>query len=222
MNNILPEDLYNRLCENASSRKRNTLHRIHNACIAQSKMSEKDFSIKKIAELIREEGGPSEQGLRNKNGEDYRTLIKCWAEYCNTTTRVPKKQLHTTVNDELLNSIDNPTAKALVGLLIAENKKLKRENSLLKEHTSLTIDLRPKPIPESKAPMAAIAPSVNEKLTDTEIESIEVAISEKHLADMGWTVDDYGRIKKGAFEIFKIGFVSALKKILAWNKAPVQ
>lgn len=32
---------------------------------------------------------------------------------------------------------------ALIGMIIAENKKLKRENSLLKEQTTLTIDMRP-------------------------------------------------------------------------------
>ena len=46
------------------------------------------------------------------------------------------------VNDDILASISEPTTKALVGMLMAENKSSK-ENSLLKEQTTFTIDMRP-------------------------------------------------------------------------------
>ena len=35
---------------------------------------------------LSENGGPSEQALRNKNAEDYSVLINQWAEYYKTTT----------------------------------------------------------------------------------------------------------------------------------------
>ena len=87
MDNILPDDmaeispnkLFLQLCENATTRKKRSLERIHKACENQYKLKDKNFSIPTIAKLIASEGGPSEQGLRNKNGEDYRLLINTWA-----------------------------------------------------------------------------------------------------------------------------------------------
>ena len=67
MAEIAPNKLFRELCEIASTRKKRSLERIHEACKNQYKLKDKDFSIPTIAKLIASEGGPSEQGLRNKN-----------------------------------------------------------------------------------------------------------------------------------------------------------
>lgn len=74
-----PDELFSKPYENASTRKKKTLELIHNTCKKQSESDIKDFSIGTIARLIADDGGPSEQALRNKNGEDYRALINKWA-----------------------------------------------------------------------------------------------------------------------------------------------
>jgi len=86
MINIHPDELYDRLYENASTRKKRTLELLHEVCKKQAQQGSKDFSLGTIAKLIASDGGPSEQGLRNKNGEDYRLLIRQWADYANVTT----------------------------------------------------------------------------------------------------------------------------------------
>lgn len=206
-----PNELFSKFYENASTRKKKTLELINNACKKQSESDIKDFSIGTIARLIADDGGPSEQALRNKNAEDYRVLISQWAEYYKTTTKKPKKEKRTTVNDDILASISEPTTKALVGMLMAENKKLKRENSLLKEQTTFTIDMRPQN-DISKNKDVIIESSY--KLKDTEIDALRNAISKVFMKHQGWTTDNYGRVKEDGIQIYKAGYVTAIQKIL--------
>lgn len=131
-----PEELFSKLYEKLSTRKKRTLVLIHNACKKQAKSSTKDFSIAAIARLVEDAGGITEQALRNKNGEEYRALIHQWDKYC----REPKKARNSIVYDELLASISDPTTRSLVGILIAENKQLKKENSLLRRQIDLLLD----------------------------------------------------------------------------------
>ena len=200
--------MFSKLYENASTRKKKTLELINNACKKQAESDIKDSSIGTIARLIVDDGGPSEQALRNKNAEDYRVLISQWAKYYETTTKKPKKEKRTTVNDDILASISEPTTKALVGMLMAENKKLKRENSLLKEQTTFTIDM----CPTNDKDVVIVEPSY--KLTDTEIDALRNAISNEFMNHQGWTADNYGRVKQNGIQIFKAGFVTAIQRIL--------
>jgi hypothetical protein len=212
MINIHPDELFSKLYENASTRKKKTLELIHNTCKKQSELSIKDYSLGTIARMIDDEGGPSEQGLRNKNAEDYRALISLWADYCNTTTKKLKKEKTSTVNDEILANISDPTTKALVGMLISENRKLKRENSLLKEQTTFTIDMRPTSGISSNKDVIIVEPSYN--LTETEIVALRYAVSDEFMKHQEWTTDEYGRIKEKGIQIYKAGYVTAIKKVL--------
>ena len=92
MVNIHPDELFIQLHENASTRKKRTLELIHETCKKQSKSTVKDFSMGTIASLIADEGGPSEQALRNKNGENYRMLIKQWANLSSGSTKKTRKE----------------------------------------------------------------------------------------------------------------------------------
>ncbi|WP_207131139.1 gamma-mobile-trio protein GmtX [Clostridium botulinum] len=207
-----PDELFSKFYENASARKKKTLELINNACKKQSESDIKDFSIGTIARLIADDGGLSEQALRNKNAEDYRVLINQWAEYFKATTKKPKKEKTSTINDDILASISEPTTKALVGMLMSENKKLKRENSLLKEQTTFTIDMRPINDISRNKDVALVEPSYN--LTDTEIDALRNAISNELMKHQGWTTDNYGRVKENGIQVYKAGYVTAIKKIL--------
>lgn len=207
-----PDELFSKLYENASTRKKKTLELINNACKKQSESDIKDFSIGTIARLIADDGGLSEQALRNKNGEDYRALISQWAEYSKATTKKPKKEKIPTLNDNILASISEPTTKALVGMLISENKKLKRENSLLKEQTTFTIDMRPKKDISANKDVVIVEPSYS--LTETEIDALKNAISNEFMNRQGWINDNYGRVKENGIQVYKAGYVTAIQKIL--------
>ena len=212
MMDMHPDELFSKFYENASTRKKKTLELINNACKKQSESDIKDFSIGTIARMIADDGGPSEQALRNKNAEDYRVLISRWAEYYETTTKKPKKEKRTTVNDDILASISEPTTKALVGMLMAENKKLKRENSLLKEQTTFTIDMHPTNDISRNKDVVIVEPSYN--LIESEIDALRNAISNEFMNHQGWTTDNLGRVKNKNTQIYKAGDVTAIQKIL--------
>ncbi len=97
-------------------------------------------------------------------------------------------------------------------MLMAENKKLKRENSLLKEQTIFTIDMRPLNDISKNKDVVIVEPSYN--LTDTEIDALRNAISNEFLNHQGWTTDNYGRVKENGIQIYKAGYVTAIQKIL--------
>ncbi|MDO5294945.1 MAG: gamma-mobile-trio protein GmtX [bacterium] len=143
---------------------------------------------------------------------DYRTLISQWAEYYKTTTKKPKKERASTVNDDILSSITDSTTRVLVGMLISDNKKLKRENSLLKEQTTLTIDMRPMNDSKGNKDVVIVEPSYN--LTDSEIDALRNAISDEFMNHQGWTTDNYGRVKENGIQVYKAGYRTAIQKIL--------
>lgn len=216
MVNITPDELYIKLHENASVRKKRTLKLIHETCKIQSKSDINDFSIGTIARLIQNKGGPSEQALRNKtqSASDYRALISKWAEYSNTSLKKPKKQKSKSMNDEILTNISDPTIRALIGMILAENKKLKNENSLLKQQTTLTIDMRKSKDEILGVSQNTVLVSPSHDLTEMEIKALREAISDDFMTYRGWTVDEYGRIKEKGVQVYKPGYVNAIKKVL--------
>ena len=94
MGNIPPEELAMQLMENASTRKKNSIEKIHNICREQYNRGSKDFSVATISRISIENGGPSEQTIRNKSGSDYRAILKSWADYSEgyTTKQKTNKQ----------------------------------------------------------------------------------------------------------------------------------
>ena len=65
-------------------------------------------------------------------------------------------------------SISEPTVKALVGMIIAENKKLKNENNMLKNQTCITIDMRNQKNTTSPNSDVVVVSALDD-LTETEI-----------------------------------------------------
>lgn len=216
MVNINPDELYVKLHENASVRKKRTLELIHETCKMQSKSDVKDFSIGTIARLMQDKGGPIEQALRNKtsSASDYRSLISKWAEYSNTSLKKPKKQKSKGINEEILANVSDPTTRALVGMILAENKKLKNENSLLKQQTILTIDMRKPKDEVLGGGQNAVLVSPSHELTEMELKALREAISDDFMQHRGWTADEYGRIKEKGIQVYKPGYISAIDKIL--------
>jgi hypothetical protein len=215
MVNIHPDELFIQLHENASTRKKHTLELIHETCKKQTKQGSKDFSIVTIVNLLADKNGPSEQTLRNKTGEDYRVLIKQWAEYANGSSKKNKKQNSSTFNDEVLANVNDPTTRALVGMILAENKKLKSENSLLKQQTTLTIDMRKSKDESMGINQNTVLVSASHNLTEMEFKALREAISEDFMNHRGWTVDDHGRVKEKGTQVYKPGYVNAIKKVLS-------
>jgi hypothetical protein len=215
MGNIHPDELLVQLSENASTRKKRSLEIIHNICKEQYDRGSKDFSIPTISRLSIQEKGPSEQTIRNKEGADYRALMQCWADYADGVTKKPKAKQKNDINEEILAGITDPTIRALVGVILAENRKLKGENSLLKRQVTLTIDMRHSTQSMINTNENTDVLSQSNNLLPSEITALQHAISNEFLKDQGWTTDDQGRIKYRGHSIYKAGYVTAIKKVLS-------
>lgn len=215
MANIHPDEFVTRLKEDASTRKRRSFEILHCICKEQYERGSKDFSIPTIVRLSVEAGGPFEQTIRNKEGSGYRALLSCWANYADGVTKKPKIKHENSTTDEILAGITDPTIRALVGVILAENRKLKGENSLLKQQTTLTIDMRPQARPMLNSnENAEILPQFI-KLLPSEITALQHAISDEFLKIYGWTTDGQGRVKQREITIYKPGYITAIKKVLS-------
>lgn len=209
-----PNDFCAKLCEITSTRKKRTLSKVNEICKKHAGLGNKDFSIATIGGLLESNGILTEQGLRNKNSEEYRALIKAWAEFTNGSMKKTKSNKTNSINDDILASISDPTLRAIFGITIAENKKLKNELSILKNLTTLTIDMRKTKENAFNEDPNTILISSSYRLTDVEIQALKDAISDEFIKDQGWTVYDNGKVKQKGAQVYRTGYVSAIKKIL--------
>lgn len=221
-NNIISEIALERFfrelyAKATNKRKKQSLDRINKTCKRQYNLKSRDFSIPTIAKLIASEGGPSEQGLRNKNGLDYRLLINAWAEYSDGSTKKINQHKKTSNIDkenyeEILESISSSTARALFTIFVSEHERLKSELYILKKlsETDLTVDMRKsKNIENQKAILVPSTPN----LTEIELESLKSAISDDFIKEQGWTITN-GRVKQDGFTIYNRGYIEGIKKVL--------
>ena len=82
-----PDDLLDQLKKTATPRKQKTLDLIHEVCREQYERGSRDFSVATIARIAADRGGPSKGAIHNKTGDDYKGLIKAWAEHTGGVTR---------------------------------------------------------------------------------------------------------------------------------------
>jgi repressor of nif and glnA expression len=217
MANINPDELIIQLIENVSTHKKHSLETLHNICREQYKRGSKDFSVATIARISAEHDGPSEQTIRNTAGLDYRALLKAWADYSEGYSTKQKTNQQSTTADTILAGISDPTIRALVGVILAENKKLKNENVLLKHQTTLTIDMRAHQNNSALQTSSVELIPQSEGLLPTELSALEHAISDDLFSHQGWTADAQGRVKNKGMQLYKAGYVTAIKKILNYT-----
>ncbi|WP_018606530.1 gamma-mobile-trio protein GmtX [Uliginosibacterium gangwonense] len=127
-------------------------------------------------------------------------------------TRKVRKLSENPIHD-VLNKIPDPAVRAVMGAMLAENKRLRGEVNLLKANTKVIIDQTTRPANQRQDAIQILPASTG--LTDSEKEALRHATSDELMQDEGWKQDSHGRIlnAKGR-AIFKIGFVSAIRKIL--------
>jgi len=102
--------------------------------------------------------------------------------------------------------------RAEIGILLAENKKLRGENLLLKKISSGKIVIDQRPCIKNNSEVGVL-PDI--KLTPQEIESLTHAISTETIDQQNWKVLSRGGVKTTTGQqLYKNGYVSAIKKIL--------
>ena len=96
--------------------------------------------------------------------------------------------------------------------ILAENRQMRRQITLLKAEGNRVIDMRPRPA-ENREPVQILPASTG--LYPSEIEALRHAVSDRLLRDEGWTSDAEGRVLNEAGRvIFKPGYVTAIRKII--------
>lgn len=209
-----PDELLEQLKANANTRKQKNLDLIHVVCREQYERGSKDFSVATISRIAQERGGPVTSTIHNKTGDDFKGLIKAWASHTGGVTRKARKATNNPVWD-VLDRIPDPAVRSVMGAVLAENKKLRGQVNLLKQHANIVIDYRDQSGGSSGVTRFGDYLPADFRLTESEKEALRHAISEKLLKDEGWKEDKHGRIltSKGS-PIFKIGFATAIRKIL--------
>jgi hypothetical protein len=211
-----PEAVLAALQQDASTRTRQSLTLIHAICSEQHASGNKDFSVATIGKLSSGRGGPAPQAIRNVAGAHYRALLGAWASYAEGATRKPPARAEAGVADDVLGMIPDAAVRAIVGSFLAENRKLKAENMLLKTQANVVIDRRPVSVmsaSQSSTRVQVVSPLST--LMPLEVDALLHSISDELLKNMGWTVDaKTGRVSKGGHAIFRAGFVTAITKVL--------
>ena len=219
-----PDDMLAQLLEAAGTRRRASLDIIHAVCREQHERGAKDFSIATIARLSEAKGGPTDSTIRNKTGKEYQGLIKCWASHTGGSPRKMPKLSEDPIMD-LVATVDKPEVRAILGSIVAENRKLKREVNLLKHQVSQTavLDLRESPKGgATSSPSGELLPPAG-SLTDKEVADLREAISPEKLADEGWSIDGQGFVvNANQRRIYGVGYVSALKKMIEAEERQVR
>lgn len=210
-----PDDLLTEMLKTAGTRTRKSLEAIHATCREQHERGSKDFSIPMIARLASSRGGPTEGAIRNKTGDHYKALISAWAKHTGGSARKLPKVSEDPVMS-LIQKIQSPEVRSIMAGVLAENRKLRHEVNLLKHAASKTsyIDLRESAATNTVAAIEVIPATTG--LTDSEIAALGHSISSEKLAEEGWTIDSAGyMVNANGRPIFKVGFVSAVKKLIA-------
>ncbi|QFI39917.1 hypothetical protein FR932_19910 [Moritella marina ATCC 15381] len=189
-----------------------SLTTLHNICKEQYERGSLDFTIATIGRLSGEVGGPKENAIRNKtrSGDKYKTLLEAWQNEYKKKARpraIRKK-------DQWAEDIQDHQTRWLALDLINENRKLHAENLKYKEVKVLQIDMRKPPLTTGKTIAAREEKKANIEFTASELKSLSHAISEECFDAFGLSKDSRGRVAQDGQEMFKVGFVGAIEKIL--------
>lgn len=205
-----PKKLLEGLCKEASPRKEQSLRLIYLICEEQVNRGSHDYSVVTIGKLSNERGGPSAAAIRNKPGEDYRALIKVFAD---SVQGFSKKKMNTPKSsaDDLLEGISDPVLRVRINLIFAELESL-RAQLLATRHLANKNAVLDMSVPKSNDSKEIIG-SKDIGLTLQEVSALEAAISPLTFNHWGWKVDKAGRISTETGQVvFRAGFESAIKK----------
>lgn len=203
------------LKKSTRSQKEANLRKLHEVCAAQHAGS-KDFSLPAIGRLWEAAGGIKARALYNAASDDYRTLIKAWADFSGPV-ELPATPAKESRRYSFLARIEDPAVRALVQGVVIERDKLEGEVNLLKSLSTLTINRAPALATAPPVSAVALLPGATPSaaLTGSERAALERAISPDFLDGEGWVETKNGAVKKeNGRTIFDPGFTKAIRKVL--------
>lgn len=214
---IDPQIIFEELVTQANKQQAKSLAILHNVLAAHKITRNVNYSIATIARLSVGAGGPSASTIRNAGGFRFRQLIDAWAASVGADRKLSSKsKLHSVPSDnELVRRIDDPALRAVFTQILAERRRYLLELNLLKSQQDIIIDRRPNSTGASSSGMSVqLLPSLKGILSDMETTALRDAISDDFFDKQGWTVTRAGQVKGNSCEIYKHGYVPAIRKIL--------
>lgn len=216
---IHPDEVLENLKGQAGNkRSRENLEIVHGVCRRQKEGRSQDFSLPTIGRLSEAAGGPKYTTIRTKDvqAQRFQSLIAAWASHSGGFTKKAgqsKAELPVSLAQQLVRYKVDPVLISMVGKLEADYKKVYNSLNLAKNMGEIVIDRRKAASQALPAGQPEFLPDIT--LSAIEREALRASLSEEFLESEGWVVDTAGRIKnhKGR-TIFKVGFVTGLKKIL--------
>jgi hypothetical protein len=219
MSTVDPNQLFESLASNARPQKRLNLKIIHDVCAELHRLGSKDFSLATVGRMSQERGGISQRALYNSTSDDFKALIRAWADFTTAGSRQgteTKRRMVPPTDNALLQKIAEPALRVLLGHIIAERDRLRGEVKLLRSHANVVVDRRVLPGHINVTPKGQVIQVMSSAgLSDTERQALAKSISEEFLAQEGWSEGPSGEIMNSrGRKIFDIGFANAVRKIM--------
>jgi hypothetical protein len=198
-----PDELLEKLKETATPRAGRTLDTIYEICREQEQRGLGDFSVATIARLGHKRGVPKAQSLRNKTGEPYRALLRCFE----AQHRSDEPEKEDRGEDDWIEEIQNPKHRLLARIqaseLAAANKKLR---DFVPPGTRIEVrDYQNQSFDEESA------------LNNLERRALEYLVSDEFLGKWGFSISEYGEIVDNTGTVvLRAATVDAVKKALTY------
>jgi hypothetical protein len=211
MATIAPNDFLKALCNGAHPRKQQSLQLIYRLCEEQHDRGSSDFSIATIGRLSAAVGGPSAAAIRNKTGDDYKALIKIYAEAVGgKAKKVPARK--GSILDEILEGVSDPVLRTRIGILLAELESARGQVTALRHLAGQRAVLHMGPT-ETVSTDAVVPCAID--LSKQERNALERAIAPATLQHWGWVAEANGRVKTDAGQVvYPAGYLTAIQKVL--------
>lgn len=204
-----PENVYAALLLAAKHpvKKRN-LEAVHSICKKRREAGSVSFRNVDIGRALEAEGIMVAKALNNRQSEDYRTLIKAWAD-----SIVPAaKRSPPRIASDWIDRIEDAAIRSLVEAMRIEIADLRSKNAHLQIHQKPVVIYKQQ---ASQGSIAVVAPI--SQLTQTERETLARSVSAEDLRSRGLSIGSRGEIinvETGEI-VFPRGFVTGIKKLLA-------
>ena len=198
---MAPDELLVELQKDATTKVKDTLQNIYEVCLEQRNRGISDFSFSTISRLGEGRGVPKAQSIRNKTGESYQALIKCFEE--KTKTQQSKKKKYRSKTN-WIDEIDNVRLRILAGQQAAELAQAKRT---IKEFTppDMVININDG---------FAVA---EDPLTDLERAALEYLRSDEFIEKWKFKKGIHGDLlDEEGKRVFKIATLDAIEKALKY------
>jgi hypothetical protein len=216
-----PTLIFEGLIAKANAQQAKSIRVLHEVLEEHAQAEGCNYSIAEIARLSVSKGGPSASTIRNKTGLCFRQLIEAWAAKAGLSMKKPAnlklKSNSLPKDNELLHRIDDPALRAVFGMIIAERNRFRNELNSLKANTEFVIDRRPHKSTihsEAREEGVQVFPSLKGVLNEMEVAALQAAVTDEFFVQQGWRVSLAGQVKHDGGELYKHGYVNALRKIL--------